>query len=532
MVADVSAVGDPLTGFDIYDSYKCGKECEFPRVEGGWATFGGTSLSTPLIAGLYGLAGGGHGLTYPGLTLYGREADASSRFDVTSGGNGICGGVVPAVCGEPNREIGALVDCEGTTACDAAPGFDGPSGVGTPEGFGLFKPEAPTAVISAPASVFAAAPAEFDGRSSVDAYPGVQLTRYVWSWGDGNESEGPNPTHVYASPGKYTVGLTVTDELGLTSAQVTTSVTAATATPPTAVTGKASSITENGATLNATVNPNGIAVTACTFEYGTSATPYEKTAPCATLPGSGTTPVAVSAAVSGLSASTTYHFRIVADNASTTKGEGSDEAFKTVATAPTAVTGKASSITEKGATLNATVNPNGTSVTKCTFEYGTSTTPYEKTAPCATLPGSGTTAVAVSAAVSGLSASTTYHFRIVAENTSPTKGEGADEAFKTVGPPTAVTGKASSITENGATLNATVNPNGIAVTACTFEYGSAAFFAIAQTYELTAGCATLPRFGHDPVAVSAAVSGLAPNDLPLPRRGRKRFHDDQGGRRR
>ena len=67
LVADVSAVGDPHTGFDIYDSYKCGTECEFPRVEGGWATFGGTSLSTPLIAGLYGLAGGGHGFDVPRL---------------------------------------------------------------------------------------------------------------------------------------------------------------------------------------------------------------------------------------------------------------------------------------------------------------------------------------------------------------------------------------------------------------------------------------------------------------------------------
>ena len=125
-------------------------------------------------------------------------------------------------------------------------------------------------------------------------------------------------------------------------------------------------MTETTATLNATVNPNGTAVTKCTFEYGTR---RYKTAPCATLPGSGTSPEAVTAAIGGLSANTTYHFRIVAENASD-QAKGTEETFKTTAAAvspPTAVTGKASEVTETSATLNATVNPNGTAVTKCTL---------------------------------------------------------------------------------------------------------------------------------------------------------------------
>ncbi len=61
--ADVSAVGDPLTGFDIYDSYNCGTRMRIQRVEEGWATFGGTSLSAPMIAALYALAGGGDGVS-------------------------------------------------------------------------------------------------------------------------------------------------------------------------------------------------------------------------------------------------------------------------------------------------------------------------------------------------------------------------------------------------------------------------------------------------------------------------------------
>ena len=281
---------------------------------------------------------------------------------------------------------------------------------------------------------------------------------------------------------------------------------------PTVTTGKASSVAETSATLNATVNPNGTAVTACTFEYGTTAA-YGKTIACSSLPGSGSSAVAVSAAVTGLTANTTYHFRIVASNAST-KGEGADETFKTleepvVVKAPTVTTGKASSVAETSATLNATVNPNGTAVTACTFEYGT-TAAYGKTIACSSLPGSGSSAVAVSAAVTGLTANTTYHFRIVASNAS-TKGEGADETFKTleepvvVKAPTVTTGKASSVAETSATLNATVNPNGTAVTACTFEYGTTA------AYGKTIACSSLPGSGSSAVAVSAAVTGLTAN---------------------
>ena len=101
--------------------------------------------------------------------------------------------------------------------------------------------------------------------------------------------------------------------------------------------------------------------------------------------------------------------------------------------APTAVTGAASAVTQSSATLNATVNPNGQTVTDCHFNYGT-TTAYESSAPCSKLPGSGTEPVAVSAPVSGLSANTTYHFQVVATNATGTS-EGADQAFTTANPP-------------------------------------------------------------------------------------------------
>jgi FG-GAP repeat len=95
---------------------------------------------------------------------------------------------------------------------------------------------------------------------------------------------------------------------------------------PTVVTGLASAQTATSATLNATVNPNGETVTDCHFEYGTS-TSYGTSVPCSALPGSGGSPVAVSASIGGLT-HTVYHYRIVATNALGTS-EGADRRFTT-----------------------------------------------------------------------------------------------------------------------------------------------------------------------------------------------------------
>ena len=97
--------------------------------------------------------------------------------------------------------------------------------------------------------------------------------------------------------------------------------------PPAVVTEAASGVTRSSATLNATVNPEGGNVTSCIFEYGTSPS-YGSTAPCASLPGSGTSPVMVSSAVAGLKAGTTEHFRIVADSEGGVSA-GFDQSFTT-----------------------------------------------------------------------------------------------------------------------------------------------------------------------------------------------------------
>ncbi|HWX96169.1 MAG TPA: alkaline phosphatase family protein [Solirubrobacteraceae bacterium] len=270
---------------------------------------------------------------------------------------------------------------------------------------------------------------------------------------------------------------------------------------PTAETGAASAVGQTSATLNATVNPNGGEVSDCHFEYGTSSG-YGSSVPCSSSPGSGSSPVAVAAQLSGLSPRSSYHFRIVAVSAAGT-GLGGDQALTTLSSAPVVQTGSASALKQTAATLNATVNPNGGSVSDCHFDYGTSEA-YGSSVPCSSLPGGGTSPVAVSASVTGLSPNTTYHFRIVATNPGGTSMDG-DRTFKTLTNQPAVTTKpASSLTQTSATLNATVNPNGGEVSDCHFEYGAG------ESYGSSAPCSALPGSTNAEVAVSAVVTGLTP----------------------
>jgi subtilase family serine protease len=92
----------------------------YNTVYGGWVTVAGTSASAPLIAGIYGLAG--NGATTTQKFLY---AHASSLFDITSGNNDWFSGSKGAACGFDSL-------------CVAGPGYDAPTGLGTPRGTGAF----------------------------------------------------------------------------------------------------------------------------------------------------------------------------------------------------------------------------------------------------------------------------------------------------------------------------------------------------------------------------------------------------------
>lgn len=106
-VADVSADADPNTGAAVYDTTRYNGHT-------GWFQVGGTSLASPLIAGVYALAGNAATVSYPAALAY---ASPASLHDVSEGpSTGNCS----------------------TTACKAGTGYDGPTGLGTPNGLGGF----------------------------------------------------------------------------------------------------------------------------------------------------------------------------------------------------------------------------------------------------------------------------------------------------------------------------------------------------------------------------------------------------------
>ena len=265
---------------------------------------------------------------------------------------------------------------------------------------------------------------------------------------------------------------------------------------PSGVTQTATNITFSGATLNGTVNPNYLSATV-TFEYGTT-TNYGSTASASQNPITGNTMVNVSAEISGLLSSTTYHYRVKTVNSiGTTYSE--DKTLTTLGQAPAVTTLDATNKTTTGATLNASVNANNLSST-VTFEFGT-TTSYGQIVTASQSPVTGNTNTNVNAVITGLTASTTYHFRVKAVNSvGPTNG--SDMSFTTLGlPPTAITLDATNKTTSGSTLNATVNANN-ASTTVTFEYGTT------TSYGQTATASQSPVTGNANTNVTAVITGI------------------------
>jgi hypothetical protein len=137
----------------------------------------------------------------------------------------------------------------------------------------------------------------------------------------------------------------------------------------------------------------------------------------------------VTANISGLTASTTYHFRIVATNSGGTR-YGSDRTFTTTAPPPppppVVTTNAATHVARRSATLNGSVDPQGLSTT-VRFQYGR-TTGYAFTTANQIFTGNTTQNAAAN--IRGLRSRKRYHFRIVATNSAGTS-YGSDRTFTT-----------------------------------------------------------------------------------------------------
>ncbi len=249
--------------------------------------------------------------------------------------------------------------------------------------------------------------------------------------------------------------------------------------PPEAKTGGVSAVQPTSATLHGTVYPNG-EPTVYYFEYGaTKGALTSKTGEASA--GSGDSPAAVQAQLTGLSPEATYYYRLVATNRNGTSA-GEEASF--TLPQPEPLTGGAVEVAADAATVQGTVNPGAHASAYGTvwcFEYGTGADDYDLGfLPARAEAAAGGSEVQVSARLTGLEPDTAYHYRLAAvddpgvgqgsgacHTAGAVEGYGADAVFTTPSvstPPAVATGGASAVTQSSATVSGSVDPEGLATT--------------------------------------------------------------------
>jgi hypothetical protein len=214
-VADVSAVADPNTGVAVYDSYGYG----------GWLVVGGTSASSPIIASTFALAGTPASGSYPASSLY---ANPGSLYDVVGGSNG---------------------SCSPTYLCTGVTGYDGPTGLGTPNGIAAFGSPAPAtndfSISASPSSVSVTQGTSGTSKISTAVVSGSGTVSLAARGMPSGVTAAFNPTSVTAggistltltvgsgvATGTYPLTVTGTEGSAVHSTPVSLTVTAATGAP-------------------------------------------------------------------------------------------------------------------------------------------------------------------------------------------------------------------------------------------------------------------------------------------------------------
>jgi Subtilase family len=490
-VADISAEADPYPGVAIYDSVPYARTGSGLGAAGvlGWTTIGGTSVASPIIAAMFALAGGAHGIEYPAQTLY-SHLGAASLYDATEGASGQCGGDYSAGCSGSMDPLSPS-DCgREALICNAAGGYDGPSGVGAPNGVEAFKPTrqyrsgGPEAPITETCGEHVGSNGEQHVCGMLNPYSDAKAG-YYFVYNKGMNCTGGRETAVAmevqgeAIPVSseltglepdtlYSYCLIATDDTGETSGPVSTFTTEPAA-PKIPEMRFASKTTSNSTTLRGKLGAEQIKVV-WFFEYsaGESCTaPGAKTTPEEEDTGLGE-PDEVSTEIIALQPGTVYTVCLYAKNRIGTT-TSSEVWFATESIGPTIGWVSASS-TNMEVTFAAEVNPNAQAAT-CEVLYGTSET-YGSRIPCKEGLGTGGSHVLASAHATGLKPSTMYYFQIVAENeiskSLPDEGKGMIATQPE--PPTVVGESVLGVSSTTAVVAGTIKPE-LMTTRYYFEYG-------------------------------------------------------------
>ncbi len=522
-VNDVSADADPYTGVAVYDSVP------YIPLNAGlksahvfhWTPVGGTSASTPIIAAMFALAGGAHGVAYPAQTLYSHLGSAALH-DITGGSSGKCFGEYSSGCSGSMSPL-SLTDCgQGVLICNSAVSYDGPTGVGTPNGLSAFEParqhkgggpEAPLTETCA-GTVFTST-----GQvcGALDPHSDTKAG-YYFAYNKGAACVGGKETplqpeqqgeniHVSGelfgleADTEYSYCLVATDASGETTGPTLTFTTEPAAPAPPR-TSPAIDVSTDSATLEGKLGPQPIA-TSWYFRYAPQFTcSSEHASTTAEEPDTKLGEVdEVSAAVTGLQPGAYYNVCLVAKNriGSTVGGERS---FLTEATAPKIESVSAQS-TNSEATIEARTSPDAQTAT-CAVQYGTSET-YGSTASCKEGLGNNGERVLASAHVTGLKAATTYYYRLVVENqigkSSPSEGQGT--VMTAPNKPAVIGASGWGASTTTAVLSGVIKPE-LASTRYHFEYGGTQ--ALGQS---TADQEVAASAGEVPVGPET-ITGLQP----------------------
>jgi hypothetical protein len=238
---------------------------------------------------------------------------------------------------------------------------------------------------------------------------------------------------------------------------------------PDVTTGGSAGATSVSAAVTGSVNPDGVAVSACAFKYGLTSS-YGLSAPCSPSPGSGSGVVTVEADLAQLEPNARYHYQLSATNENGSNF-GEDATFATAPAEPVVGGESTPAVGPREALLSATVNPEN-SDTSYRFVYGP-TSGYGLSVPVSNVDiGSSFGPLHVVKSVMGLQAGVTYHYAVVATNQSGTV-YGPDETFTATAPspPVVSTGGVVELTQNGVVLSGVVDAMG-AQTGYEFDLGT------------------------------------------------------------